>query len=917
MQEFIRYALLGLGVGSLYALSSQGLLIVYRGSGVLNFAHGAIGMVGAFIWWDLSYRHGYSFGTAMVIGVLCSAAVGALVQLLVMRPLRRAAPLVRLVATLGVLIVLQSIATLRYGTDTQIIKSTLPTSQVTIIGDATVSADRLILLGIAAVLTVALWALYRYSTFGIGTTAVAGNQRAAAALGWSPNLIATANWALGSALAGVAAILIAPIVQLQVGTMTTLTLASMSAALVAQFRSFPVAFLAGIGIGAAQTVLARYVNTPGLADSLPFAVIVAVLIISGTSLPVRGYFLQRLPSVGTGRVQLRYVLPAVLAAVLVIALVSAPWLDAIAITLSAALVLLSIVVLTGYTGQISLAQFALAGVGAYFAGRLVAAQGWEFAPAAVVGMLAAIPVGALFALPAVKTRGITLAVVTLGLGTTLELMVFNNPDLTGGYSGTNIGDAHLLGLDVDSAAHPARWAFVCLGVFLVAALAVANLRRGRTGRRLLAVRTNERAAAALGIGVPATKLYAFAISAGIAALGGILIAFKSSSIVYTSFAGIESITYVGYAVIGGLGYVVGPLLGAGLVPGAIASAFSNEVLESITRYIPLIGGATVILMVLANQDGLARSQIDQIQAIGRWFGSRRPSRPEKQAKARAKSATKVPPVSVGRDLQRVGPMTLKVTDLTVRYGAMTAVDKLSLTIEPGKIVGLIGPNGAGKTSAIDAMTGFARAEGSLELDGKRIDRYSAARRSRTGISRSFQSLELFEDLTVIENLRTATDRRDWWTGIADIFYPHNPELPSSVVAAIDAFGLRELVDKPVEDLPYGQRRLLAIARAVATEPSILLLDEPAAGLGSTESAELASLVRRLPDERGMGVLLVEHDMSFVMSVCDEIVVLDFGHQIAAGAPQLVRNDPKVIAAYLGETEEELRDEHLVIQGGGQ
>jgi sulfate-transporting ATPase len=261
-----------------------------------------------------------------------------------------------------------------------------------------------------------------------------------------------------------------------------------------------------------------------------------------------------------------------------------------------------------------------------------------------------------------------------------------------------------------------------------------------------------------------------------------------------------------------------------------------------------------------------------------------------------------------RDEKRVPvqPRTLTVSDLTVRYGGTTAVDSASLTVSPGRIVGLIGPNGAGKTTLIDAVTGFTRhAGGSIELDGEEIGSWSAVRRARAGLGRSFQSLELFEDSTVLENRRCASDQRDLWSYARDLVRPVNPPLPAEVVNAIHEFQLEEDLDRVVEDLPYGRRRLLAIARAVATRPSILLLDEPAAGLGDVESAELAHLVRRLADDLGIGVLLVEHDMSFVMAVCDELVVLDFGRQIAQGAPDAIRNDPAVIAAYLGEDESEV------------
>src|SRR6266851_5744508 len=264
MQEVIRFALLGFGVGSLYALAALGLIVIYRGSGVLNFALGAIGMAGAYLWYELRVNHGWPFAAAAAAAVLFSMTIGVLTHLLLMRPLRRASPMVRVIATLGLMITLQAIAVLLYQATPRFVSSALPTNVWHIHGNIVISADRVILLGIAAVFTAALWWLYRYARFGLGTTAVAENQRAAASLGWSPDAIAAVNWALGCGLAGLAAILIAPIATLQPTVMTNLVLAATAAALVAGFRSFPVALAVGVVMGIAQTEVDRYVSTINL-----------------------------------------------------------------------------------------------------------------------------------------------------------------------------------------------------------------------------------------------------------------------------------------------------------------------------------------------------------------------------------------------------------------------------------------------------------------------------------------------------------------------------------------------------------------------------------------------------------------------------------------------------------------------------
>jgi ABC-type branched-subunit amino acid transport system ATPase component len=243
---------------------------------------------------------------------------------------------------------------------------------------------------------------------------------------------------------------------------------------------------------------------------------------------------------------------------------------------------------------------------------------------------------------------------------------------------------------------------------------------------------------------------------------------------------------------------------------------------------------------------------------------------------------------------------IQVSKIRKAYGKTVAVDEVSFEVEEGEIFGLIGPNGAGKTTAIDAITGFVRpAAGEVLLDERSIVRWPVHRRARAGVSRSFQSLELFEDLTVLENVRTASDPRDRLAGLTGLAWPADPPLHSAAVAAIVDFDLSADLHRKASDLPFGRRRLVGIARAVATEPSVLLLDEPAAGLSDTESRELARLVRRLADDWGIAILLVEHDMSFVMGVSDELVVLDFGRVIGRGSPESIRAAPAVIAAYLG------------------
>ncbi len=917
MNEVIRFALLGLGVGALYAFASQGLIVIYRGTGVLNFSLGATAIAGVFAQWELQTDYGWPFLPAAIAGVAWAAFLGVLTHWLIMRPLRHASSLVRVIATLGVLVTVQAATVIRYGSQPRQVDSWLPTDRVTLYADVGTTVDRLILLLIACASAFGLWLLYRSSQFGIATEAVSESERAAAAIGLNPNWIAIGNWALGSAIATVAGILVVPIITLQITSMTGLVLAALAAALVADFRSFPIATAAGFALGIGQTLVGRFVDQQGIGPSLPFLVIIVFLVFSGRSLPLRDYYLRRLPMLGNGRMYWDWTLYGCGLIVFLLLTRETKWVDAITVSLGVAIVLLSIVLLTGYAGQLSLAQYAFSGFGAYVAGRLVAVYDIPFLLALVAGVAAAVPLGLVFGLPAVRTRGINLAIVTLGLGTTMELMLFRNRNYTGGVQGTQVGDPDLFGFDISSIRYPARYGIFVLVMAVLTVWVVANVRRGRSGRRLIAVRTNERAAAALGIDVTVAKLFAFSLSAAIAALGGIVLAFRLSSISYQSFTNFTSITFVGLTLVGGVGHLLGAFVGATMATAGFNQEFLESTWPGVGKWIQFISGVSILLMVLAYQDGVAAEWVKMFRFV------------KKLRKWGQSSAIDLADVSASdrrldtEDHTRVAPRSLTIEGLTVRYGAVVAVDDVSYRLEPGTVTGLIGPNGAGKTSLIDAVSGFATAEGrvvladaetSTEVD---LSKRSPVRRARAGVVRSFQSLELFEDSTVFENVSVAADPQDLRSYVTDLVRPVNPPFPPEVVRAIVEFQLDEDLHRDVKDLSYGKRRLLAIARAVAMHPSVLLLDEPAAGLSATESAELAEVVRRLAEDWGMAVLVVEHDMTFVMDVCDDVVVLDFGRLIASGPPEQVRTDPAVIAAYLGDEVDDLAPRDLTpVPGGG-
>jgi len=899
MTDVLTFALLGIGVGAGYAIAAMGLVVVYRGSGVVNFAHVGIAVVAAYVYAKVLDAGAPEAG-AVVAGLACAGAIGLATHVLVMQRMRDSSTLSRVVATLGLLLVLQSGAELVWGGQgIELMPSMLPDDRVDV-GGATVSADRLWLAAISLAAGVVLWAVYRFTRFGRLTTAVAESSRAVASLGRSPERIAMLNWAIGSLLSGAAGILLAPVVGLSVTQLGLLLIPALAAALVGGFSSFGLAWAGAMTIGIVQSEITRYVSAPGWSAAAPILLVILILLVRGRGLPQRGTFQERLPAVGSGMVRPRLVLGLAAVVVVLVSVLSAEWVDAITISLITALICLSITVLTGYAGQLSLAQFALAGIAALIAARSAAELGLPLAVAGALAVAGTTLAGLVVALPALRIRGVTLGIVTLGIAVVVQQVLLTNPAYTGGIVGTTIDSPSVAGISLDATAHPGRYALVCLAVLVVCALLVSNLRRGTMGRHLLAIRGNERAAASLGIDVMRSKLYAFAVSAAMASMAGVLFAFRSPTVVFGSYVPQRSIDVLGSTVIGGLGYIGGGLLAGFFSAGGPISYALHQATGS-QVWLGLLVGLVMLATLVVAPNGMFAWKVELGRRMAARLNRGRAQEPEPAAASPAVTA------AAGNEARhRVQPRALEAAGLSVSFGGTRALDDVSLRVEPGQVLGVIGPNGAGKTTLIDVVTGLTRADGGrVTLDGKDVTSLPVWRRARCGIVRSYQGLELFDDLTVLDNISVPpTGRRGRMTWLTELVRPpRDRALGPAALTAISELGLTEVLDKLCTELSYGQRRLVAIARALAAEPSVLLLDEPAAGLDEEDRAELSRLIRRLVDDLGLAVLVVEHDVALVVDVSDRVMVLDGGRVIAEHEPQEVLRIPEVVDAYLGSSYE--------------
>jgi ABC-type branched-subunit amino acid transport system ATPase component/ABC-type branched-subunit amino acid transport system permease subunit len=897
----LRFVLLGLATGALTALVALAIVLVYRASGVLNFSAGAFGGIAAYYCYDI--RDDVPTAVAVLGGLVLGVLLG-LLTFGVLSLLRDASRLAKLIATLALFSAGQAFMILRWGSGVVQPDSLLPTDNVTLWGDLRIGEDRLILIGLALGCALVLKLVYTGTLFGLATSAVAENRRVASSAGWNANRIELANFAVAGGLSALAAILLAPIVTLNAAVLSVAVLPALAAALVGRFSSFGITVGAALAIGVIQSEILLFqpdiadlldVSEPsltGLVQAVPLAIILGYMVVTGRSRLQRGEVVARLPLPGSGQVSLLpLVVGIAVGAGLLVGVDS--WTDALITTFALAIVVTSVVVVAGFAGQLSLCQFALAGVGAWVAARLVSVNGWPFEAASLAAVVVTAVVGVVVAGPAVRTRGTSLAVATLAMALMFNSLLFTNSALTGGVRGLPIDDLSFAGVDLDPLEHPERYGAFVLLVLVVVGLLVANLRRGRTGLRLLAVRSNERAAASLGISVVGTKVYAFGVAAAIAALGGVLLSLRQANVQFGQYNVFGSVLLIQYAVVGGVAWVSGAIASAIGAPGALGAKWFEEVAPTgtdIVSWLAILSAFGAVSVLRQAPDGTAALWS---RATSRFTTPFRVPRPHAD-------------VPVASTRPRRPAAALAVHDVTVSFGGVRALDGVSFDVQPGEVVGLIGPNGAGKTTLLDVVTGYtAAASGSVTFDDAPIDGWSVERRARAGIVRSWQAVELFEELTVRDNLLVAADDQAGWRYLVDLLRPGRPAPTPLVVELVEELGLGDVLDQRPSSLPHGVSRLVGIARALATEPAVLLLDEPAAGLDGRESGELGQAIRATAQRRGIGILVVEHDVPLLLETCDRIVVLDFGRKIAEGTPAEISGDAGVIEAYLGASEDDV------------
>ncbi|MHC2466000.1 branched-chain amino acid ABC transporter ATP-binding protein/permease [Bradyrhizobium embrapense] len=550
----------------------------------------------------------------------------------------------------------------------------------------------------------------------------------------------------------------------------------------------------------------------------------------------------------------------------------------------AALVAMGLVLLTGVGGLTSFGQAAFCGFGAYTTAVLTTAYGvspWLTLPASLlVSGIAAVLLG----LVTVRLSGHYLPLGTIAWGIGLfylfsKLEFLGRNDGISGIPPLSIGAFRMLSPDT---IYYAIWVAV-----LVAALLTMNLLDSRTGRAIRALRRGHIAAEAFGVQTPRAKLLVFIYAAVLAGLSGWLYAHFQRAANPTPFGAQAGIEYLFIAVVGGAGYVWGGVLGAGIV------VILKEVLQS---YLPYIFGGQSQLETIVF--GIMLVLLLQLapQGVWPWLMSRLPFKPGR----------KTPDTSVRLEHRERAPGTsqvlLHVDKARKQFGGVLAVNDVSFDVNAREIVALIGPNGAGKSTTFNLITGvLAATSGKIAVLGNEVANAPPQEVVKLGVARTFQHVKLVPDMTVLENVAIGAHLRGNSGAISSMLRldrTDEAKLLAEAARQIERVGLSDQIDQLAGSLSLGQQRIVEIARALCVDPMLLLLDEPAAGLRHMEKQRLAALLRQLRDG-GMSVLLVEHDMGFVMDLADRIVVLDFGTKIAEGTPAAIKRNPDVIKAYLG------------------
>ncbi|MFG3499403.1 ATP-binding cassette domain-containing protein [Streptomyces sp. NPDC047928] len=854
----VELLLAGLAIGSAAALTGIGLIVTYRATGVLNLAHGAIAMVCAYVLRQLAIEWGWPLPLAACVTLLVVApGIGLLIDRAVFRPaaVLGADPAQTLVASIGVFVLLVGGAALVWGGGAR-------ADAPVLLGD-----DPWAQLAVVVLVACAVGAVTRWTRLGRELRAVVDNRALASLGGIDADRVAAVGWAFGAGTAGLTGVLLAPYLRLDPYALPLLVVEVIAVAVVARMRSLPVAVATALVIGVGQAQLTRF-HPEGWAGPLVQAVganlFVVALLVAALALPRVGGR-DALAPAATGGARVPPGLWVVVGVLFLLPLGFAGGDLRTAVQVPAlAVILLSLVVVTGRGGQIALGQAAYAGLGALFTALLAAGRlpGLPRLPE-LVALLAATalvaPLGLATGWPAIRRQGLALALATLAVGVAVSRFVFAQPYATAG-----LYVSRPAGFLSDR-----RYYVLELALLACALVAVAALRRGRTGRALACVRDHAAGAAAAGVPVPSLKLLAFVAGAALAALGGGLLSMGVRAFDPAAYDPVRGLLWFAAVLVLGADSLLAPPAAAALLVGLDAGARGGAaaaaigLLAALTARVPpltsLLRGRRAPAPAARPDATPAPPPPSPSPADGIPAGPATPS----PARSRAPSSAPVAnPPGVRRS-------RVRARGLTVRYAGVTALDGVDIDVPCGRVTALVGPNGAGKSTLFHCLAGTVRpTSGRVTLDGLDITARPAHARTRLGIARTFQELAVFPSLTLAENVRVGAEQG------------RVRDDPYAAERALRLMGLTgPLGALPARELSTGTLRRVELGRALAGQPHTLLLDEPAAGLDSAETEALARVLAALAAD-GTAVLVVEHDLDLVADIAHTVHVMEAGRIVS-------------------------------------
>ena len=897
MSNLPAVVLLGVASGLQAGLLAVGLVLIFRANRFINFAQGQMGSVASAFLAVVVFRFDVPYWVALPGALVLGGATGAAVERLLGWRLFDKSRLVLLVATIGIS---QLILLLVLGGPLKADATRLATDGYPqpfdlrwSVGSAVVTSSQVLTIVVAPLIAIALYLYLARTRTGRAIRGAASNPDAARLAGISVRRVSLVVWVLAGVVSSVAAVLYAP-TQPAIGFNDSgpgLLLRGLAAALLAGMFDFRIAMLAGVVVGILEQATVFYTDIPGLTDLVLALALAAGLLLRRRVLARETHHDDRLvaersapplPERVKDMLAVRHagrlgwlVLFAVIAlAPLFTGLRTQERAVFLVFMVAYAMVGMALVLLTGWGGQVSLGQFAFLGVGAYTA---TLTDGLGIPVMLLCAGLAAAGTSAAVGAVAVRFRGLFMGVVTLAFAFAARSWLFRQGIFTDDASAiVSIRRPHLFGTEITTvrAVYP-----IAVAVLGLTALSLRSVRRSSVGRAIVASRDNPALAASYGLPPVAARLAALGIAGFVTGMAGGLWAMAAGSWSFTAFEPSMSFVLLAAAIVGGLGTLHGPWLGTIAVfawPYLVPNANTLTV-RSFTS------GALLLVTLLFFPGGLA----SLLENVRRWFVDL--------------LATNAAEPFRKRD----GADPLVVEDVTVRFGGITAVDGVDVVVGPGEIVGLIGSNGAGKSTLLDVISGHIdAAEGRITVSGQDVTDLGPEYRPHLGLSRTFQDARLFPGLTVLETVMAAADSKARGGAVsAMVGSPwlrlSEREKRARASAHLQEFGLADREDSLVSELSTGMRRVCDLAAVVMSEPALVLLDEPTAGLAQREVERFAPLLRRVHDRYGASMLVVEHDMPLLMSLCDRIYCLESGRVIAEGTPAEVRADPRVVASYLG------------------